>query len=119
MMPGPEYSDSFRPPGIPRKAYSKITHEEFPPMYINSLKSRYERDPVFQNLVDLFRSLLEKQDPIEFTPTEVREAATLATMMYEFTHIRPIVMNPLDWRTIPLNDRDCGPKKESEGLTGP
>jgi hypothetical protein len=56
------------------------------------LKERYERDNVFRAIVDQFRALME-QSAIPITPTEVREAAMLATMMYEYTHIRPITID--------------------------
>lgn len=50
---------------------------------------RYTHDPVFAHLVDLIGSLLEGQDGLLFTPSELREACMLATMRYEQLHIRP------------------------------
>ena len=48
---------------------------------------RYLKDPVFHHLVDSFVAALEAA---ETTPTEIREAAMVAQMVYENRHPRPI-----------------------------
>ena len=48
-------------------------------------RDRYQSDPYFRTLTDHMRALIEKAD---FTPTEIREAAILAQIMYEEHHIR-------------------------------
>lgn len=56
-------------------------------------------DPLFKGLVD---SLYKMIADLEMTPTEVREAAMLATIKYEQEHFRP-----LHWLSIrSLNDPD-------------
>ena len=55
-------------------------------------EDRYRVDPVFKSLVNVLCSMLERDGSRLFTPTEVREAAILATCMYENIHIRPLVM---------------------------
>lgn len=57
-------------------------------------KERYQNDPVFRQLVEVLRHYLEENACRQYTPTELREAVMLAASMYEFTHIRPIVMTP-------------------------
>lgn len=55
-------------------------------------KERYEHDPVFHQLVDLLRHYLEENACRQYTPTELREAVILAASMYDFLHIRPMIM---------------------------
>lgn len=50
---------------------------------------RYQNDPVFRNLVMSFMVAIENAD---FTPSEIREAAMFAQILYEETHIRPILL---------------------------
>ncbi len=50
------------------------------------MHERYHQDSVFRALVDLIRAELERG---QYTPTEVREAAMLAQIMYEDRHPRP------------------------------
>ena len=54
---------------------------------------RFKTDPTFRTIVDVLYHLLEEQDErgIQYTPTEMREAAMLAAMMYEETHIKPFI----------------------------
>ena len=52
------------------------------------IRERYHNDPNFNRLVDMMRSAIESA---EFTPTEIREAAMLAQIMYEETHVRPMM----------------------------
>ena len=47
---------------------------------------RYRNDAAFRNLVDMMRAAIENA---EFTPSEIREAAMLAQILYEETNLRP------------------------------
>lgn len=53
---------------------------------------RYRTDPHFRTLVDL---LLHHIEAAAYTPTELREACHLAACIYENTHIRPLLSNPM------------------------
>ena len=48
---------------------------------------RYYRDAVFHHLVDTLVAALEVA---ETTPTEIREAAMVAQLIYESRHPRPV-----------------------------
>ena len=50
-------------------------NEPYPP---GDPRARYRRDSVFRNLVDNFRALIHR---MEVTPSEMREAITLAAIM--------------------------------------
>jgi hypothetical protein len=52
------------------------------------MRERYEHDPAFRSLVDIIRAEIERG---QYTPTEIREAAMLAQVIYEDTHIRNTV----------------------------
>jgi hypothetical protein len=52
---------------------------------VTFIRERYERDPAFRNLVEFIRATIERG---EFTPTEIREAAMLAQILYEDMHVR-------------------------------
>lgn len=47
---------------------------------------RYRNDPAFRHIVDMMQSLIHNAD---YTPSEIREAAMLAQILYEETHLRP------------------------------
>ncbi len=51
---------------------------------MKSPRARYLNDPMYHQLVDMMRDCIERA---EFTPSEVREAAILATIMYEETRV--------------------------------
>ncbi len=55
-------------------------------------EERYQSDKTFSYIVDTLYFLLCQNDVhgIQFTPTELREAAMLAAEKYEYTHIRPM-----------------------------
>ena len=54
-------------------------------------QERYEKDQVFHYIVDtLYSMLCVNHDKLQFTPTEMREAAMLACMKYEATHVRQL-----------------------------
>lgn len=58
-----------------------------------TVKERYQQDPYFHQLVKMLRNCIEQA---QFTPTEIREAAMLAQILYEETHVRPIIFTKDD-----------------------
>lgn len=56
---------------------------------------RYMSDPVFHALVSQFSAILEREPGI--TPSDIREAALYASVRYEATHIRPMVIQRGDY----------------------
>ena len=58
---------------------------------MKSPRDRYMSDPNFHALVNLLESYIHKAD---FTASELREAAVLASINYEMNTIRP--MNMID-----------------------
>ena len=58
-----------------------------------NIRDRYHNDLSFNRLVDMMRACIERA---EFTPTEIREAAMLAQIMYEETHVRPTIFTRSD-----------------------
>ena len=50
------------------------------------VRARYEQDPFFHQLVDMLHSQIVEA---RFTPTEIREAAMLAQIMYEELNPNP------------------------------
>ena len=58
---------------------------------MKSPKERYESDPQFHALVNIMISYIQQA---QFTPTEMREAAVLASIIYEQHNIRhPWIMS--------------------------
>jgi len=58
---------------------------------------RYKDDPAFHVLVDTLYSLIDQS---QYTPTELREACHLAACMYEWKHVRPLLIDqkqPFKW----------------------
>lgn len=55
-----------------------------------TVSDRYQNDSSFKTLVDL---LLYNIREARYTPTEIREAAMFAQIIYEETTIRPIFLN--------------------------
>ena len=55
-----------------------------------SVDVRYRNDAEFRQLVDLLQSFLIRS---QFTPSELREACMFAACLYEYTHVRPFVMD--------------------------
>jgi hypothetical protein len=49
-------------------------------------EERYRHDPQFKMLVDMIHSMISK---LEYTPSEIRDAAMLAAIHYEMLNIRP------------------------------
>jgi hypothetical protein len=56
----------------------------------NPLRKRAETDPSFRQLVRMFEACLEQG---QYTPTEIREAAMLAQILYEERHPRPVTFS--------------------------
>jgi hypothetical protein len=50
-------------------------------------QERYLRDPQFAHMVNTFLQAIEE---LKYTPTEIREAAMLAAVMYSQRHPAPI-----------------------------
>jgi hypothetical protein len=57
-----------------------------------SPRERYESDPVFHQLVTMLYAALEQDENRTYTPTELREAAMLAALMYEERHVKPFFL---------------------------
>jgi hypothetical protein len=58
----------------------------------DGVQERYDRDPQFRTVVDMLHVLIRGA---QMTPTEVREAAVLATIHYEQTTTRRSFLIPL------------------------
>jgi len=55
-------------------------------------RQKYVQDNHYRTLVDTLRSVVEQG---RFTPSEIREAAILASIMYEEVHIGPrLLLSP-------------------------
>ena len=52
---------------------------------MKTIRERYNTDAAFRILVQTLYACLDRA---EYTPTEIREAAMLAQIMYEETHVR-------------------------------
>lgn len=53
--------------------------------YRDTPRDRYHRDPSFKQLVDMLEHLVHKH---QFSPSELREAAVLASINYEAVTLR-------------------------------
>ena len=53
--------------------------------------ARYKSDPQFAMVVNVLRSYMEQA---HYTPTELREACHLAACMYEWEHVKPLMIDP-------------------------
>ena len=53
-------------------------------LYRDSPRARYRRDSDFHSLVDMMRAMIHRA---QFSPSELREAALLASCMYEETRV--------------------------------
>ena len=56
---------------------------------MRSVTERYQNDATFRQLVDLLYASI---DNAQFTPSEIREAAMLAHILYEERRIRPMML---------------------------
>jgi hypothetical protein len=57
------------------------------------IRERYSNDAHFHSLVTMMLAAIEQA---QFTPTEIREAAMLAQIMYEEINPRPVVFSKED-----------------------
>lgn len=55
-----------------------------------TIRQRYETDASFRQMVNMMQACIEQG---QFTPTEIREGAMLAQILYEERHLRPIVFS--------------------------
>ena len=78
-------------------------------------EQRYQDDPVFAAIVDTLYSMLSKSEN-SWTPTELREAAMLAALKYEYTHVRPMFVQQLDSLPICMQ---CGVRYKFLGMLCP
>jgi hypothetical protein len=69
-----------------------------------STEDRYQQDPMFHTMVDMmFNMICEKK----YTPTEMREAAMLASIMFEQHYARPpLRMQPMKSYEDMVKDRE-------------
>ncbi len=61
---------------------------------MRSVTERYQTDATFRQLVDLLYSSI---DNAQFTPSEIREAAMLAHILYEERRIKPMILDDHDF----------------------
>lgn len=54
-------------------------------------REKYMNDPEYHNLVRALEQFIERA---QFTPSELREAAVLASINYEMRHIRQQTIDP-------------------------
>jgi hypothetical protein len=54
------------------------------------MNDKYQNDPVYRRLVDTLESLIHQN---ELTPSEIREAAVLASINYEMKKVRTIYID--------------------------
>lgn len=60
-------------------------------MNFNSASRRYSEDPEFRRLVDTLTSFIEH---LQFTGSDLKEAAIYATILFELRHPKPLVFYP-------------------------
>lgn len=54
-------------------------------------REKYENDPEYHELVRMLESFIERA---QFTPSELREAAVMASINYEMRRVRPMTIDP-------------------------
>ncbi len=54
-------------------------------------REKYMNDPEYHQLVQMLESFIERA---QFTPSELREAAMLASINYEMRHVRQYTIDP-------------------------
>jgi hypothetical protein len=77
-------------------------------MTFETAETRYQRDPAFQSLVDVMCAHIAR---LQFTPTEMREAAMLACIKFEQRHPRPLALRDMHAQFL---DSNAGTRGESE-----
>ena len=65
---------------------------------IRSIDSRYQNDATFRTVVKSMVNILENYDN-DFTPLDLRDACYMARIIFEQTHVRPIIMENKKQRT--------------------
>ena len=58
---------------------------------MKSPKEKYMNDPEYHQLVNMLESFIDRA---RFTPSELREAAVLASINYEMRHVRDFTIDP-------------------------
>lgn len=58
-------------------------------LYRMPARERYQKDPEFHQLVDMMQAMIHRA---QFSPSEIREAALLACVIYEETQARSVYM---------------------------
>lgn len=58
---------------------------------MKSPREKYMNDPEYHRLVELLESFIDRA---RFTPSELREAAVLASINYEMRHVREQTIDP-------------------------
>ncbi len=58
---------------------------------MKSPREKYMNDPEYHELVNVLENFIERA---QFTPSELREAAVLASINYEMRHIRSQTIDP-------------------------
>lgn len=66
----------------------------------NSPEHRYVNDAKFKQIVDILEHLIHSA---EFTPSEIREAAMLATIHHELKTVKPIIVSREDYEYFKYN----------------
>lgn len=61
---------------------------------MRSVTERYQTDATFRQLVDMLYASI---DNAQFTPSEIREAAMLAHILYEERRIRPMMVTDVEF----------------------
>jgi hypothetical protein len=56
---------------------------------MDDAKYRYQTDPVFHRLVDVLYNAI---NTMQLSPSEIRDAAMFAAIMFEERHIRPVAI---------------------------
>lgn len=69
---------------------------------MKSATERYQTDAAFRQLVDLLYSQI---DNAQYSPTEIREAAMLAHILYEERRVRPMMLTDADFLREIRSDR--------------
>jgi hypothetical protein len=64
---------------------------------------RYKSDPAFKSLVDMMVAFICRN---EFTPSEMREAALLACIIYDYYYRREIILDPSNYQPKPVPPKD-------------
>lgn len=57
---------------------------------MKTARDKYLNDPQFRSLVDMMENYIHN---VHFTPSEMREAAVMASINYEMRHIRNMTIN--------------------------